>query len=67
MKRYIVTYTQYWVYHVEAEDYEDAENKAGVLFDQEMHRPIAHSFYDEIEVEIEGPDEEDEDPAGDEE
>ena len=51
MKEYDVTFTQYWTYTIYASSEEEAEESARELFNAEMHRPYAHCFYDEVEVE----------------
>lgn len=54
---YTVTFTQYHTYEVEAEDDCEAENKAYERFRNDMCNPVAHTWYDEVEVECD-----DEDP-----
>lgn len=50
MDKYNVTFTQNFVYAVEANDETEAENKAYELFQREMQRPIANTHYDEVSV-----------------
>lgn len=58
MKNYIVTFTQYHTYEVEAEDEWEARDKAHREFESDMYSPIANPYYDEIEVELNEEDEE---------
>ena len=60
MKSYIVTFTQYHTYEVEAEDEWEARDIAHREFESDMYSPIANPFYDEIEVQYNEEDEEDE-------
>jgi len=50
MAQYYVNFIQSYSYSVEAEDEEEAFNKAYDEFDSDMHRPIAHTDYDEYHV-----------------
>jgi hypothetical protein len=50
---YTVTFTQYWTYDVEAESDDEAENLAFEKFEADMHRSIACTAYDEINIEAE--------------
>ena len=50
MGKYIVTFTQNYVYDVYANGETEAENKAYELFRREMQRPIANTHYDEVSV-----------------
>lgn len=51
MPNFQVTFTQNWVYDVEADTEEEAYDKAYREFLSEMSRSIAHTQYDEVEVE----------------
>lgn len=62
--KYTVTFTQYWSYDVEAKTTEEAEGLAYDKFKADMYRPIAHTDYDEVEVD---PDYDEEDEEDDEE
>lgn len=48
---YTVTFVQYYTYEVEAENDQEAENKAYEEFRADMCCPIAHTHYDDVEVE----------------
>ena len=61
MKNYVVTFTQYYSYQVEANNEQDAENNAYGLFKQEMYYPVANTSYDELEIECLDEDEDEED------
>lgn len=50
MKKYNVTFTQYFSYEVEADNEDDAVAVAEDLFDGEMRSPVANTLYDEVEV-----------------
>ena len=58
MKNYVVTFTQYYTYQVEANNEQDAENNAYNLFKQEMYYPVANTSYDKLEIECLDEDEE---------
>ncbi len=58
--RYTVTFTQYWTYDVEAKTTEEAEDLARERFEAAMRRPIAHTSYDEVDVDPDYDEEEDE-------
>lgn len=62
MNKYMVTFTQYNDYEVEAHNEDAAFDKAYEEFRVDMSRPIARTWYDNIEVECTryGDDEEDE-------
>lgn len=47
---YNVTYTQYWTYFVDATTVDDAESLAYRKFEADMLRPIAHTDYDDVEI-----------------
>lgn len=49
--RYCVTFIQNNVYFVDADDDNDAERKAYDEFCSEMSYPVAHTHYDECDVE----------------
>lgn len=49
--RYRVIFTQYWDYEVEAEDEYEAEQVAKKEFLSDMHYPVAHTNYDDIDIE----------------
>lgn len=51
MKEYNVTFMQYHEYTVEAESESDAERKAYQKFKNDMCSPVAHTHYDDVEVE----------------
>ena len=59
MKNYVVTFTQYYTYQVEADNEQEAEDIAYNNFKSEMRRPIANTSYDEVEIECLDEDEED--------
>lgn len=50
MKKYCVTFYQCTNIEVEAENEDDALQKASPEFDRAMRRPIAHTDYDDVEV-----------------
>ena len=50
MSRYTVTFTQHYTYEIEAENEDAAENEAYEEFESDMRYPVAHTFYDEIEI-----------------
>ena len=50
MANYAVTFCQYNVYWVEANDESEAENKAYEEFKSDMTSSIAHTYYDEVIV-----------------
>lgn len=55
MPRFEVIVTQYHSYEVEAENEDEAEELGLYEFDKDMRYPVAHTHYDEIEVnEIDG-------------
>ena len=47
---YTVTFIQYHVYEVEADSDSEAEKKAYEKFRGDMCRPIAQTWYDEVEI-----------------
>ena len=49
--KYSVVITRYNYYTVEAEDEDEAEEKAIEEYESDMRRPIANTHYDEVEVE----------------
>ena len=52
MKKYLVTFTQYYTYEVENNtDEDDAIEEAYELFRHEVSIPIANTHYDEVDVE----------------
>lgn len=51
MPKFEVCFIQYHNYEVEAENERDAIDLASDDFHSEMRRPIAHTYYDEVEVE----------------
>lgn len=61
MNKYTVTFTQYWSYEVEAPNEDDAFDKAEELFERDMHQAVAHTWWDESEVECVEHGDEDED------
>ena len=63
MKRYNVTFTQFWAYTVEAEDEDSAEELAFKEFQSEMRRSAGSTCYDYIETQCLDPDD-DEDEEG---
>lgn len=64
MKRYNVTFTQFWAYTVEAEDEDSAEELAFKEFQSEMRRSAGSTCYDHIETQCLDP-EDDEDEEED--
>lgn len=50
MANYAVTFCQYHVYWVEANDESEAENKAYEEFRNDMTSPVANCSYDEVIV-----------------
>ena len=42
--------SQWYTYEVEGEDEDDCLDKAVEIFDNEMRKPIARTWYDEIEI-----------------
>ena len=48
--KYKVTFVQYHEYTVEAEDENEAEDVAYKEFQSDMRRPVAQTWWDEIEV-----------------
>ena len=61
---YTVTFCQYWNYDVEAKTTQEAESLAHEMFLRDMYRPIAHTFYDEVEVDPDYDEEDVEDQEG---
>ena len=55
---YTVTFVQYHIYEVEADSDFEAENKAYERFRSDMCNPVAHTWYDEVEIECDDEDEE---------
>lgn len=51
--QYTVTFTQCWSYDVDAKTMEEAEDLAYKKFEAEMLRPVAHTGYDEVEIDPE--------------
>ena len=51
--KYVVTFYQTSSYVVEAENEDEAFDKAAPLLDEAMRRPIARTDYDDIEIEPE--------------
>lgn len=51
MKKYEVTFTQYYIYEVEAKNDYDAQEKAYKEYEADMRYPVANTIYDEVEVE----------------
>lgn len=47
---YVVTFTKYYMYEVDARTAEEAKDRAYEHFVSEMRRPIASTSYDEVEV-----------------
>lgn len=52
--KYTVTFYQTSTYVVEAENEDEAFEKAEPLFNEAMRRPIARTDYDDVEIEPEG-------------
>jgi len=50
MAKYIVTFTKYMEYCVNAEDENEAEDKAYELFCRDAKYPVADTHYDEVYV-----------------
>lgn len=66
MMKCLVTFTQWYDYTVEAVDPDEAFDKAHELFENDMRRPIARTYYDDYEIEIlEESDDEESDDEGD--
>lgn len=53
---YTVTFIQYHTYEVEAKDDREAENKAYEEFRGDMCKPVANTWYDEVEIECDDED-----------
>ena len=51
MTKFKVIFTQYHEYYVEAETEDEAEDIAYKDFQSDMRRPVAQTWWDEIEVE----------------
>ena len=49
--QYVVTFTQYSNYDVEAKTESEAIDEAYKLFNREAYYPVAHTHYDEVDVE----------------
>ena len=56
---YKVTFTQLYTYKVEADNEDEAFNKAHKEFVSEMCYPVANTLYDYLDIECEDEDEED--------
>lgn len=56
--KYYVNFIQYNEYEVEADSESEAEDKAYREFHNDMCKPIAHTWYDEVEIECEEDDDE---------
>ena len=50
---YTVTFTKYYSYDIEAASESEAEDKAYQKFRSDMCRPVASTWYDEVEIEYE--------------
>ena len=59
MKKYRVIFTQYYEYEVDANNDNEAHDKAYKELEAEMRYPVANTIYDEIEIECLDDDEED--------
>lgn len=51
--KYVVTFYQTSSFVVDAENEDEAFNKAAPLFNEAMRRPIARTDYDDVEIEPE--------------
>ena len=60
MKNYCVTFTCYYNYDVQAEDEDDAIDKAYRKYEACKRRPIADTCYDEVDVELTDDEDDDE-------
>lgn len=56
-----ITFTQYYEYEVEANNEDEAFDKAYELYHAEMVSPIAKTHYDEYDIEILHDDDDDDD------
>ena len=45
-----ICFTQYHTYEVEGEDEDDCLDKAEEMFDNEMKKPIARTWYDKVKI-----------------
>lgn len=50
MKKYHVIYTLYRGYTVEANNEDEAEEKAYAMFESDMSEPVAQTDYDEVGI-----------------
>ena len=48
--KYYVSFIQYHNYEVEADNESEAENKAYKQFASDMRRPVAQTWYDDVEI-----------------
>ena len=55
--KYVVTFYQTSSFVVDAENEDEALDKASPLFDEAMRRPIARTDYDDVEIEPENSEE----------
>ena len=60
MARYSVTFTQSYIYEVEAENEGEAEDLAYTIFKSDMYYPVARTWYDDCEIECLEEDKDDE-------
>ena len=58
--KYYVTFIQNHNYEVEADSESEAENKAYKEFASDMRYPVAHTWYDEVEIDCDEEEEDDE-------
>ena len=56
----LFSFIQYHNYKVEADNESEAENKAYNQFANDMRRPVAQTWYDDVEIDCDEEDEEDE-------
>lgn len=62
--RYYVTFIQNHNYEVEANSESEAESKAYKEFASDMRYPVAHTWYDEVEIDYDEEEECEEDDDG---
>lgn len=49
--KYVVTFTKYYSYDIEAENCEEAKDKAYKEFASDMTKPSTNVVYDEVDIE----------------
>ena len=50
---YTVTFTKYYSYDIDATSESEAEDEAYQQFCSDMRRPVASTWYDEVDIECE--------------